>query len=140
MQRTASVDWKRGSDGKKGQIVAASGALPDLSYSYASPLGDQRGTHPEELVASAYAGCFTLSLTSALEHLGLRAETLHTEATATLEKDGPHLDLVDVHLKVEGRVPGATAKQFEEAAMHAKKNCPHSDFLEAHITVETKLF
>lgn len=139
MQRTASVSWSGPLRGGEGRITAASGALQDLSYSYATRSGEQVGTNPEELIASAHAGCFTMALSSALEKAGLKSDTLHTDATATLKQEGTQLSVTSIHLRVSGRVPGATSEQFEKAALEAKTNCPISRLLNTNITLETKL-
>jgi osmotically inducible protein OsmC len=139
MERKASVDWKGSLKEGEGKITGGSGALHDLSYSYATRFGEQLGTNPEELIASAHAGCFTMALAHELEKKKYKPETLHTEATVNLNQDGAKWSVTDIHLEVQGKVQGATEDEFEAAALEAKKNCPISRLFNAKITVTTKL-
>lgn len=139
MQRTASVDWTGSLKAGQGKISGGSGALHDLSYSYATRFGDQVGTNPEELIASAHAGCFTMALAAELEKMGLKPESLHADATTTLGPQGSKWSVTEIHLNVSGSVPGSSAEQFEGAAKFAKENCPVSRLLKAKITMTAKL-
>jgi osmotically inducible protein OsmC len=112
--------------------------LADTPYSFSTRFENAKGTNPEELIAAAHAGCFTMALSAQLGTLNLTAETLSTVATATLEKLDAGWTLTKVHLDVTGKVPTGTQAAFEAAAASAKANCPISRLLRAEITLDTK--
>ena len=98
-----------------------------------------KGTNPEELIAAAHAGCFSMALSAQLGEVGLVAQSISTKATVTLEKTDDGFSITAVHLDLTARIPGANAQQFETAAENAKKGCPVSKVLNATITLDKKL-
>ncbi len=139
MKRSASAVWNGGLKDGKGSISTQSGVLADAQYSFGTRFEEGQGTNPEELIAAAHAGCFSMALSAQLNNAGQTAERIQTEATVTLEKKDEGFTVTAVHLKVRGKVPGATPPDFEKAAQAAKTGCPISRLLKAEITMETKL-
>ena len=139
MKRSASAHWQGGLRDGKGSISTDSGVLADTQYSFGTRFENGKGTNPEELIAAAHAGCFTMALSAQLEGVGVRAESLDTKATVTLEKDSAGFAITAVHLDVTAKIPGGDPKVFENAAASAKAGCPVSRVLNAKITMEAKL-
>ena len=139
MKRSASAVWKGGLKDGKGSISTASGVLADTQYSFSTRFEEGKGTNPEELIAAAHAGCFSMALSAQLDTAGKKAESIQTEATVTMEKTDAGFTITAVHLKVRAKVPGASPPDFQQAAEAAKKGCPVSRVLNATITMETKL-
>lgn len=139
MKRSASAVWNGGLKDGKGSISTQSGVLADTQYSFGTRFEEGNGTNPEELIAAAHAGCFSMALSAQLGNAGQTAERIQTEATVTLEKTGEGFTVTAVHLKVRAKVPGATPPDFDKAAQAAKAGCPISRLLKAEITMETKL-
>jgi len=139
MQRKASAVWKGGLKDGKGQVSSASGVLKDTPYSFTTRFENAPGTNPEELIAAAHAGCFSMALSAQLGGAGLTPESIETSATLTMEKLEAGWTITAVHLDVVGRVPGASAESFAKAADDAKKGCPVSKVLNAAITMTAKL-
>jgi osmotically inducible protein OsmC len=139
MKRKASAAWQGGLKDGKGTISTASGVLSDTQYSFSTRFEDGIGTNPEELIAAAHAGCFTMALSGQLAGVGLTAENIATTATVTMEKTDAGFTITEVHLDVTARIPGADPAKFEEAANNAKAGCPISRLLKANITMEAKL-
>jgi len=139
MKRSASAVWNGGLKDGKGSISTQSGVLADAQFSFGTRFEEGQGTNPEELIAAAHAGCFSMALSAQLNNAGQTAERIQTEATVTLEKKDEGFTVTAVHLKVRGKVPGATPPDFEKAAQAAKTGCPISRLLKAEITMETKL-
>lgn len=139
MERTASAVWRGGFKHGSGSVSTASGALSNVSYSFASRFESQPGTNPEELIASAHAGCFSMALAAQLDSKGLKPESINTSAVLTLEQQGDKWTISAVHLRVNARVPGADRTAFEKAAQQAKRGCPVSRVLKARITMEASL-
>lgn len=139
MKRKASAIWKGGLKDGTGTIATESGVLKDTQYSFSTRFENGAGTNPEELIAAAHAGCFSMALSGQLENAGLKAERIETTAAVTLEMgaDGPSIPAV--HLDTTARVPGATREAFEKAANNAKTGCPVSKLLHANITLDAKL-
>ena len=102
-------------------------------------LKEGKGTNPEELIAAAHAGCFSMALSNELGKGGLTPESIRTTATVTLEQTPSGFAITAVHLNVAGKVPGASQQVFESAAVTAKNGCPVSKVLKAEITMEAKL-
>ncbi len=138
MNRKASAVWKGSLKEGKGSISTESGVLADAPYSLSTRFENAKGTNPEELIAAAHAGCFTMALSAQLGTLNLTAESLSTTATATLEKLDAGWTVTKIHLEVTGKVPTGTPAAFEAAAASAKANCPISRLLKAEITLDTK--
>jgi osmotically inducible protein OsmC len=139
MKRSASAVWKGGLKDGKGAISTASGVLADTQYSFSTRFEEGKGTNPEELIAAAHAGCFSMALSAQLGNAGKTAESIHTEATVTMDKTDAGFTITAVHLKVRAKVPGASPPDFQQAAEAAKQGCPVSRVLNATITMETKL-
>jgi osmotically inducible protein OsmC len=139
MKRKASAVWEGGLKDGKGRISTASGVLNDTQYSFSTRFEDGIGTNPEELIAAAHAGCFSMALSGQLGNAGMTAESINTTATVTLDKTEAGFTITAVHLDVTARIPGAEQQAFETAANNAKAGCPVSRLLNAQITMEAKL-
>lgn len=139
MKRNASAVWKGGFKDGKGTISTDSGVLSDTPYSFKARFEDETGTNPEELIAAAHAGCFTMALSLQLSEVGLTAESIETKAAVTLEKTDTGFAITAVHLDVRAKVPSATKQAFKTAANSAKAGCPVSKVLNAPITMEANL-
>ncbi len=139
MIRTASAVWHGDLKSGNGTVSSASGVLHETAYSFHTRFEDGAGTNPEELIAAAHAGCFSMATSGALGRAGLTADTLATAATLTFEPVDGAPTVTKIHLALTGKVPGATAEQFAEIAADAKKNCPISRLLKCEITLETTL-
>jgi osmotically inducible protein OsmC len=139
MKRKASALWKGNLKEGKGTISTDSGVLSETQYSFATRFADGKGTNPEELIAAAHAGCFSMALSNELGKGGLTPESIRTTATVTLEQTASGFAITAVHLDVAGKVPGASQQVFETAAVTAKNGCPVSKVLKAEITMDAKL-
>ena len=139
MKRNASAVWKGGIKDGKGTISTDSGVLANAQYSFSTRFEDGIGTNPEELIAAAHAGCFSMALSGQLGQAGLTAESIRTTAAVTLEKTDSGFSITKVHLDVTAKVPGADNAAFETAANNAKAGCPVSKLLKAEITMEARL-
>ena len=139
MRRKASAVWQGGLKDGKGTISTESGVLSETQYSFSTRFEDGKGTNPEELLAAAHAGCFSMALSKQLGDAGLTAESINTTAAVRLEKTDAGFSITKVHLDVTARVPGADAAAFETAANNAKAGCPVSKVLSAEITMEARL-
>ena len=139
IKRKASVVWSGGLKDGKGEISTESGALNGYPYGFASRFEGQKGSNPEELIAAAHAGCFTMALSLILSEAQLTAEELQTSAVVTLEQVEGGYAITSVHLTLNARIPGAEQSQFEELASKAKAGCPVSKLLNTKITLEANL-
>jgi lipoyl-dependent peroxiredoxin len=139
MKRSASAVWKGGLKDGRGSISTQSGVLAETQYSFSTRFEEGKGTNPEELIAAAHAGCFTMALSAQLGTAGKTAESIQTEATVTMDKTDAGFTITAVHLKVRAKVPGASPPDFEQAAQSAKTGCPVSRVLKAEITMDAKL-
>jgi osmotically inducible protein OsmC len=139
MKRKASAVWTGGLKDGKGTISTDSNVLSDTQYSFSTRFEDGIGTNPEELIAAAHAGCFSMALSGQLGRAGLTAESIRTTAAVKLEKVGEAFAITAVHLDVTAKVPGADQEAFETAANNAKAGCPVSKVLNAEITMEARL-
>ena len=139
MKRSASAVWNGGLKSGKGNISTESGALNSAQYSFGTRFEQGTGTNPEELIAAAHAGCFSMALSAQLEGAGLTATSINTKAAVTLLKTDAGFTITAVHLDVTATVPGATQAQFDTATANAKAGCPVSRVLKADITMEAKL-
>jgi osmotically inducible protein OsmC len=139
MQRTASAVWKGGLKDGKGTVSGPSGALNQTPYSFSTRFEDQPGTNPEELVAAAHAGCFSMALSGQLGAAGMTAESIHTKANLTMEKLEAGWTVTAIHLDVTAKIPGGDKAKFEQAASNAKNGCPISRLLNTKITMDAKL-
>ena len=139
MQRKASAIWKGGLKDGKGSVSSASGVLTNTPYSFSTRFENTPGTNPEELIAAAHAGCFSMALSAQLGGANVTPSSIETSATLTMEKLEAGWTITAVHLDVVGRVPGADAAAFQKAAENAKAGCPVSKVLNAKITMNAKL-
>lgn len=139
MKRKASAVWQGGLKDGKGTISTDSGVLANTQYSFSTRFEDGAGTNPEELIAAAHAGCFSMALSGQLGAAGLTAESIKTTAGVTLEKTDAGFAITKVHLDVTAKVPGADQAAFEKATNNAKTGCPVSKVLNAEITMTATL-
>jgi osmotically inducible protein OsmC len=139
MKRKASAVWQGGLKDGKGSISTDSGVLENTQYSFSTRFEEGKGTNPEELIAAAHAGCFSMALSGQLGNAGLTSDSINTTAAVTLEKTEAGFTVTKVHLTVSARVPGATEEAFATAANNAKAGCPISRLLKAEITMDAKL-
>jgi len=139
MERTASAVWNGSLKEGKGTITTQSGVLSDAPYSFVTRFENGKGTNPEELIAAAHAGCFTMALSAQLGTMNFTPQSLRTSAKLTLEKLDAGWTISKIHLDVSARVPGISASAFESAAASAKANCPVSRLLKAEITLDAHL-
>ena len=139
MQRKGSAHWSGGLKDGKGTISTASSVLNNTQYSFSTRFENGIGTNPEELVAAAHAGCFSMALSAQLGNAGLTAESIDTTATVTLEKTDAGFAITASHLDVTAKIPGADQAKFDEAAKAAETGCPVSKVLNAKITMDAKL-
>jgi osmotically inducible protein OsmC len=139
MKRKASAEWKGGLKDGKGTISTDSGVLSNTQYSFSTRFEEGKGTNPEELIAAAHAGCFSMALSGQLGNAGMTAQSIRTSATVTLEKTDAGFTVTSVHLDVLAKIPGAEKSAFDTAANNAKTGCPISRLLNAKITMDAKL-
>jgi osmotically inducible protein OsmC len=139
MQRTATAIWNGALKDGKGAISTQSGVLADAPYSFVTRFENQKGTNPEELIAAAHAGCFTMALSAQLGTMNFTPQSLRTTAAVTLEKLDAGWTISKIHLDVTAKVPGISASAFDSAAASAKANCPVSRLLKAEISMDALL-
>ena len=139
MERTASAVWNGSLKEGKGSITTQSGILSDAPYSFVTRFENGKGTNPEELIAAAHAGCFTMALSAQLGTMNFTPQSLRTSAKVTLEKVDAGWTISKIHLDVSARVPGISASAFESAAASAKANCPVARLFKAEITMDAPL-
>jgi osmotically inducible protein OsmC len=139
MIRKASAVWNGTLKDGKGTVTTESGVLAQTPYSFRSRFETGTGTNPEELIAAAHAGCFTMALSAQLSAAGLVPESLATSAALTLEKLDAGWTVTKIHLEVNARVPGTNNETFQKVAADAKANCPISRLLKAEITLKATL-
>jgi len=139
MQRTASAHWAGGLKDGKGTVSTASGVLKETQYSFATRFENGVGTNPEELIAAAHAGCFSMALSAELGKAGFTPTSIDTSATLTMDKTDAGFTITAVHLDVHAKIPNIDEKKFEEIANGAKKGCPVSRVLNANITMTAHL-
>jgi len=139
INRHGSAAWEGGIRDGKGAISTESGALKAYPYGFASRFEGKPGTNPEELIAAAHAGCFTMALSLILGDAKLVAEHMDTSAQVTLEQVTGGYAITAIHLTLTAKIPGADQATFEKLAATAKANCPVSKLLKAEITLDAKL-
>ena len=137
--RKAKAEWQgTGKDGK-GALTSTSGVLSATPFGFNTRFGDAKGTNPEELIAAAHAGCFSMALAFALSGAGFTPTRIATSAAVTVESEGSGFKISKSALELEAEVPNITKEQFEKIAQGAKANCPVSKVLNADITLDWKL-
>jgi osmotically inducible protein OsmC len=140
IERTSEAQWAGSIKEGKGNLKLGSGAF-EGSYSFNSRFGDDtKATNPEELIAAAHAGCFTMAFSGFLGRAGFEATSIETKAIVHLEKEGEGFVIPKIDLITEAQVPGISADEFQEVAKTAKEKCPVSRVLAgAEITLDAKL-
>jgi osmotically inducible protein OsmC len=133
--RTASARYEGLGKEGKGHISTQSGVLEDQFYGFNTRFGDEKGTNPEELIAAAHAGCFTMALSFALNRAGFSEGTLETTCAITLEQQDGGFTITKSALDLTASVPGIDPSKFAEIAAEAKAGCPVSKLLKAEVTL-----
>jgi osmotically inducible protein OsmC len=139
MKRQASAEWQGNLKDGTGNVSTESGVLAQAQYSFGTRFESGVGTNPEELIAAAHAGCFSMALSVQLGIAGLVADNIETTAVVTFEKKDEGWTITKSHLHVNATVPGATPEVFAGLAQEAKVSCPVSRLLKATITIDAKL-
>ena len=139
IDRKGSAVWQGGLKDGKGAITTESGALTAYPYGFASRFEGVKGTNPEELIAAAHAGCFTMALSLILGEAHLTAEKMETSAKVTLEQVEGGFAITAVHLTLQAKIPGTDQATFEKLTGMAKAGCPVSKLLKADITLDATL-
>lgn len=139
MKRSGSAVWSGGLKDGKGTVSSESGVLNNTAYSFSKRFESEAGTNPEELIAAAHAGCFSMALSGQLGAANMTAESIATTATFNFEKTDAGWTVTAIHLDCVCKIPGADAAKFQEAADNAKKGCPVSRLLNAPITLTATL-
>lgn len=140
MKRQATAVWNGDLKSGNGSMSADSGAFTDIAFSFKTRFEEEPGTNPEELIAAAHAGCFSMAFSNELAQAGMNPESVRTKASVTLGKDDSGPAVTDIHLDVEAHVPGADQSAFDAAAAKAKDGCPISKLLKAaNITLDAVL-
>ena len=139
MKRSASAQWQGDLKTGKGTVSTDSGVLAQSQYSFSTRFENGKGTNPEELIAAAHAGCFTMALSGQLGAANLTAERLATTAAVTMEKVEAGWTVTGIHLSVKGKVPNADKAAWDKATEAAKAGCPISRLLNTEITMDAKL-
>jgi len=135
MVRNATAVWNGSGKEGNGQLTTGSSVLNNAQYSYKTRFENGAGTNPEELIAAAHAGCFTMKLSFVLGEAGVTPERLETKCDITFENGV----ISKSHLTVKAKVPGISKEKFQEAVKNAEQNCPVSKLLKAEITSEATL-
>ena len=131
MERIANAVWTGDLKAGKGTLTSQSGVLKDTPYSFHTRFEDGAGTNPEELIAAAHAGCFSMALSMTLAGANLTADRIATKATVTMVPVDGAPTITKIHLDLTAKVPGADDDSFQKAAADAKANCPISRLLKA---------
>ena len=139
MKRGASAQWQGDLKTGTGTVSTDSGVLAASQYSFSTRFENGKGTNPEELIAAAHAGCFTMALSGQLSAANLVAERLATTATVTMDKVEAGWTVTGIHLSVKGKVPKADKAAWNKATEAAKAGCPISRLLNTTITMDAKL-
>jgi osmotically inducible protein OsmC len=139
MKRKASAHWEGGLKDGKGSVSTQSGVLSKTQYSFSTRFEEGAGTNPEELIAAAHAGCFSMALSNQLGEVGMTAKSIDTEATVTMEKTDAGFTVTEIVLDVTVNIPGADSAKFQAAAEKAKSGCPISRLFNCKITMNAKL-
>lgn len=139
MVRKGSAVWNGSLKEGKGTVSTESGVLSNSQYSFSTRFENGKGTNPEELIAAAHAGCFSMALSAQLGAAGITPQSVETTAAVTLEKLDSGFAVTKVHLDCTARIPGGNKAAFDTAAANAKSGCPISKLLKAEITLDAKL-
>jgi len=139
MRRNASAHWTGSLKEGKGTVSTESGVLSNTQYSFSTRFENGTGTNPEELIAAAHAGCFSMAFSAQLGNAGLTPESIDTSASLTFEKLEAGFTVTSIHLQTKAKVPGASKEAFDTAAANAKAGCPISRLLNTTITLDAQL-
>jgi osmotically inducible protein OsmC len=139
MIRKAHAVWRGTGKEGDGDLTTDSGVLKESPYSFRTRFENQPGTNPEELIAAAHAGCFTMALAFQLQGAGYTPTELTTEAAVSLEPDGPGFKITKSALTLQADVPGLDQETFDKLSKEAEKNCPVSRLMNAEITLDATL-
>lgn len=139
MQRKGSAVWQGSLKEGNGSVSTESGVLEQTPYSFQARFEQGSGTNPEELLAAAHAGCFTMALSAELGKVGITPQKLETTATVTIEKSGEGFAITKSHLDLKATIPGADKSKFDAAVKAAETGCPVSKLYKAQISVSSKL-
>jgi osmotically inducible protein OsmC len=139
MKRSASAEWRGDLKSGKGTVSSTSGLFANAPYGFQSRFEDGPGTNPEELLAAAHAGCFSMALSAQLGQAGLTAESISTTCTITLDKLPDGFAITESHLDLKARIPGASKEAFDKAVEAAKSGCPVSKLYKTNITLTSAL-
>ena len=139
MKRSGSAVWKGGLKDGTGNVSTESGVLANIPYNFSKRFESEKGTNPEELIAAAHAACFSMALSAQLGNAGMKAESINTTATVSLEQVEGGFAVTSSHLETTVRIPNADKAAFDKAAENAKSGCPISKLLNAKITMNAKL-
>jgi osmotically inducible protein OsmC len=139
MDRKAKAQWKGDLKSGTGTISSTTGVLSNTPYSFRDRFEDGKNTNPEELLAAAHAACFSMALSLMLQNEGLKADSIDTSCTISLEKEGDGFSIKRSHLELRARVPGASEAAFIRATQAAKEGCPVSKLFDTEITLDAKL-
>jgi osmotically inducible protein OsmC len=137
--RTARAEWQGTGKEGKGSLSTQSGVLSTTPFGFKTRFGDTKGTNPEELIAAAHAGCFSMALAFALTGAGFTPTRIATSAAVSLEPDAGGFKISKSALKLEATVPGISREQFQKVAEGAKAGCPVSKVLNAEVTLDWQL-
>lgn len=135
MKRSAKAQWIGDLKTGQGSLSTPSNVLNNTPYSFKTRFESQPGTNPEELIAAAHAGCFTMALSLILGNAGFTAESLNTDAVVTLEQINNQWTISTIDLTLSAKIPHISAEKFESLALEAKNNCPVSKLLNAKINL-----
>jgi osmotically inducible protein OsmC len=139
MKRSGSAVWKGGLKDGHGTLSTESGSLSAVPYSFAKRFESEPGTNPEELIAAAHAACFSMALSARIANAGMRAESIETTATVSLDQVNGGFAITASHLQTTVKIPNADRAAFEKATESAKSGCPVSKLLNATITMDATL-
>ena len=139
MKRKASAVWSGDLKNGKGSISTESGMLKETQYSFSTRFENGVGTNPEELIAAAHAGCFSMAFSAELGRAGFTPDTIHTTATITMDKTDAGFTVTESHLNMTAKVPGIDQPQFNAIANGAKAGCPISRLLNAKVSLDATL-
>ncbi|WP_027481020.1 OsmC family protein [Deinococcus pimensis] len=138
IQRKANAQWSGDLRSGSGTMSAPSGVFRDTPYSFRTRFENQPGTNPEELIAAAHAGCFTMAFSNVLASAGHTAESLQTEATLEMDASGGGFRIGSIVLRTRGRVPGVDQSQFQQFAEQAEQGCPVSGALRGNVNIKVE--
>jgi lipoyl-dependent peroxiredoxin len=139
MQRTGKAEWLGGLKDGKGTVSTESGVLDKTQYSFSTRFENGLGTNPEELIAAAHAGCFSMAFSAQLEKEGVKATRINTTAAVSLEKSDDGFSIPAIHLQMTAIIPGIDEAKFNKIATAAKEGCPVSKLMKAKITLDARL-